>query len=162
MTQTARPDEDIDGNTWTTAPLWSKVNDSSDSTYINSGRYGTGYLGLTSLSDPQSSSDHVLYVRAKVAYGINEPETLYFFLYQGETYIASSGPTTISRTTITTYSKILSTAETDSITDYGALRVRAYVTDCVVSESINVYDIWFECPDAPVVSTHIVNTSSVA
>ena len=150
MTQTARPISDVTVDSWAPAPLWSKVNDVSDSTWI----YGPGgattqcEVKLGSLTDPVSSSGHVIYVRAMVQSGSGAYEGLTWYLYQGSTLKATSAEVAVSRTTKTTYSYTLTGTQADSLTDYSDLRVRLAQTAIGVEERINVYDVWMECPDA--------------
>ena len=150
MTQTARPISDVTTYSWNTTPLWSKVNDASDATYIT-GTPGWNSteceLKLASLTDPVSSTGHIVYVRARVASGSGAAEALGFALLQGTTYIGYWYPS-VSRTTITTYSATLSTAQANSITDYANLRIRLYQLYVETGENINVHDVWMECPDA--------------
>jgi len=160
MTQIARPISDITVNGWTTEPLWSKVNDASDATYIT-GPVGSGTLcevKLASLSDPVGNTGHAVYIRARVANGAYYGEELRWDLYQGAEVIAFGLSTTISRTTITTYSHTLTAAETDSITDYTDLRVCLLQSEIAGGENISVYDVWMECPgiDAAPITTSTV------
>jgi len=163
MTQTARPISDVSntGN-WAVAPLWSKTNDSSDSTYIT----GTDtnklcVLKLATLGDPLVHTGHVIYVRARVAAGSGAGENLQFQLLQGSTVVGSSAPV-ISRTTITTYSYALGTSEPDLITDYSDLRIGLTTAYLQEGEAINVYDVWMECPgiDAAPITTSTVAVSA--
>jgi len=165
MTQTARPVSDISVGTWTTAPLWSKVNDASDTTYISGptdASLSVFQVKLAPLADPGVHTGHAFYVRAKVATGSDYPEQLSFYLYQGASIIAGTGAT-VSRTTATTYSLALSTSAAGTITDYGDLRVSCF-QGTAVGEYINVYDVWMECPGidaAPITASTVAATVAI-
>jgi hypothetical protein len=152
MAQFARPISDVTINTWWTSPLYSKVNDSSDSTYIN-GPLGSTLaceLQLGSVTDPASNTNHVLTVRAIVQDGSAAGEKLTFYLYEGATLRATSAAETISRTTATDYTYTLTSTEADSITNYSDLRVRMAQTTIGGIETIRVYEVYLSVPDAPV------------
>jgi hypothetical protein len=161
MTQTARPISDVDAGSWTTVPLYSKINDVSDDTYITGGKTSTECIEkLANLTDPASSSNHTIYVRAKVGVGSSTPETLAFYLRQGAAYIGWSS-STISRTTITTYSYTLTADEANAITDYTDLRLSFMQSGLQTGETILVYDVWMECPGidaAPAISSPVAAT----
>ena len=166
MTQTARPVSDITTDSWTTAPLWSKLNDVSDDTFVTGPvSDDTSYceVKLGALTDPASSSGHTLYVRARVASGDGPAENLSWGLYQGATTIEVTSAT-ISRTTITDYSLTLGAAQANNITDYTDLRVRLVQWDISGGENINVYDVWMECPGidaAPITASTVAATIAV-
>jgi hypothetical protein len=150
MTQTARPTSDITTDDWSTTPLWSKVNDASDGTYIDSDHSGgvnPCMVKLASLTDPVSSSGHIIYARAAVGSGSGAGEVLVWRLYQGEVLVGGTSAA-VSRTTITTYSYTLSAGQADSITDYTDLRIQLIADSMGYGEWIRVYDAWMECPDA--------------
>ena len=150
MTQTARPVSDVTTDSWTTTPLWSKINDASDSTYITGpsggGAGDTAEVKLAPLTDPVSSSGHIVYIRA-MSSGSGTGEDLHWNLYQGDTSIAGSYGT-CSRAAPATWGLELTGAQADAITDYTDLRVRFFET-VEAAEHVYVYDVWMECPDAP-------------
>jgi len=150
MTQTARPISDVTTDSWTTEPLFSKINDASDATYITGpdGDLTACEVKLAALTDPISYSDHIIYARAKVASGSGTVEQLSWRLYQGTTAISTTAAVTISRTTITTYYYYLTAGQANAITDYADLRIRLAQGAVIAGENINVYDVWMECPDA--------------
>jgi len=165
MTQTARPISDTSVGTWTTAPLWSKVNDASDATFITSpvGANTACEVKLASLTDPVASTGHWIYARAMVANGSGTAESLYFHLYQGNTLLAS-GLFYISRTTITTYAYDLTETQANNITDYADLRIRVEPWNVAAGESINAFDVWFECPGidaAPITASTVAATVAI-
>ena len=151
MTQTARPISDVSNDGWTTAPLWSKVNDASDDTFVVSpSTENIAFIvEIADLTDPVSSSNHTIYARAKVAAGTSAAEQIKWrLLLADNTIIGISPATTVSRTAITTYSYALTTAEADAITDYAGLRLQVWACTIAANEHVNVYDVWMECPDA--------------
>lgn len=150
MTQYARPSADNTVGSWTTTPLYSKTNDSSDTTFIvgPSGASTACEIQLSSVTDPAVSTNHVLTVRAKVGNGASGPEQLTYSLYQGATLVAASAGTSISRTTITDYSTTLTGTQADAITDYADLRIRLAQTSVATGEYINVYEAYLAVPDA--------------
>jgi len=166
MTQTARPTSDITTDDWITTPLWSKVNDASDGTYIDSDHSGgvnPCMVKLASLTDPVSSSGHIIYARAAVGSGSGAGEVLVWRLYQGEVLVGGTSAA-VSRTTITTYSYTLSAGQADSITDYTDLRIQLIADSMGYGEWIRVYDAWMECPGidaAPAASSPVAATVAI-
>jgi len=136
------PVSDVDTGTWTTAPLWSKLDDYSDTDYIQSlggaGTYDT--LGVSPLCDPYSSSNHIMYFRARAdPANSGAGEKLKMDLYQASTQIATSGAVAVAEGAgFTTYSYTLTALETDAITDYGDLRFRLWVDTAGASEVLYV------------------------
>jgi len=129
--------------------LFNHVNDASDATYIyyvaGSGQL-CGFL-LGSLTDPVSSTGHVVYIRGQLAYG----NTATAYLYQGGTSIAVLG-TVAADVAVTTRSYELSAAEANSITNYADLRV--YIQAGAGQAGPNVHDIWMQVPD-PAVNANV-------
>ena len=149
MTQTALPSSDITTDSWTTAPLFSKVNDSSDLTYITGPAGATTQceVALAAVTDPVGNTLHTINVRA-LAVGSQAGEKLTWYLYEGSTLQATSAATTVDRSSITNYSYTLSAAEADALTAYTDLRIRLAQTTIGTGETINVYECFFTCPDA--------------
>ena len=151
MTQTARPASDITTTNWTTAPLFSKVNDASDATTIRNANGTTTFMEvkLGPVTDPQVGTGHIVYVRC-FSTGSGAAEKGDALLYQGTTLIATGAAgTNLTRTTPTTISYTLTAGEVNSITDYTDLRVRVAMTTGGATEFMTVQDIWMEFPDAP-------------
>ena len=130
MTQYAYPDADVSTTGWTTAPLWSKVDDapgSGDADSIDAAvRAGdaTCELGLAEPTDPVSSSDHVIEVRAKYTTNNSRVGAIKVQLVEGSTVRATLGSSWQTLTTSwATYSYTLSAAEADSLT-YSDMRVK--------------------------------------
>jgi hypothetical protein len=157
MAQVLLPASDVsNAGLWTTTPLWSKINDASDVTLIRgaAGATGTCEVALQSGTDPASSVDHTVTVRAKVGSGASGAEKLTVWLYQGATLIATPvNAASISRTTITDYAYTLSAAEADAITNYGDLRLRFSQSTVGAGEYIYVYEASLSVPTAVVATT---------
>jgi len=157
MTQYARPSSDIlTDSIWspsTGTDLYSCVNETSsnDSPDVRTTSSSTGYdeLGLSTVTDPEVNTDHVLTYRCR-RNPTNRAITFVMRLMQGSTEIASWTHTN-EPNAYTTYNQELSTAQADAITDYSALRVRLDITSSHVQGRYYVSWIQFEVPDAPVV-----------
>lgn len=122
--QYGRPDGDISTSTWTTTPLWDKLDETSSD-------------GAT------TSTDHV------VRYAINSNKSTCSgtaYLIQGTTTIASK---TISSwpTTYTTDSFTLTSGEADSITNYTDLRFRLNA-NCTAGGNTQASWVELEVPSA--------------
>ena len=165
MAQFARPASDIDNTGgWTTSPLWSDIDDSvgsgdgsvvlSDSTPTSAKPFT---VDGTTISDPSSSSGHVLRIRgAKNATG-GANYDLVCQLRQGYASEASQGnliaTVTISaksNTTLETAEHTLSGAEADSITDHSDLQFRCWAAKNGggAGRQCQIADVELETPDA--------------
>lgn len=156
MTQYAYPDADVSTTGWTTAPLWSKVDDapgSGDADYIDAAvrtADATCELGLAEPTDPASSSNHVIEVRAKYTTNNSRIGAVKVDLYEGATLRATLALQTLT-TSFATYSYTLSGAEADSLT-YSDMRVKitghmntgGTGTAC----NVQVASVRLSCPDA--------------
>ena len=150
MVQKARPASDISTGAWTATPLWSKVDEvtpDDDTTKITSDNPNsdTMEVKLTAVTDPVSSTGHIVSFRAKT--GVFDPEVeesicgmqIIPKLVQGTTVI-STGSTVNLTSDWATYSWTLTAGEADNITDYGDLRVRLtadllnITVDCCVND----------------------------
>lgn len=127
--QVSRPVADISNSGWTTAPLWSTLDDNDDADYIISGNGGSGSVytfevKLGALSAPTSGATPLFRVRA----GDEGAETTnlgLMELYQGATLIASRSLTgTEISLASKTFDRYLSASEMAAITDWSDLRVR--------------------------------------
>lgn len=158
MAQTARPDSDVAAGSWVTSPLWSKVDDAvsaPDGTFINSedassGNTTTVQLGLSNVTDPASSTGHVLRYRYRKS-DADRDMACTVQLYQGATLIAQDAVGGIA-TAFTDRSYTLTAGEADAITDYSDLRVHFYGTASggIAGGTALVIDaVEFEVPDAP-------------
>lgn len=162
MTQFARPSSDTTVGDWTTAPLWSKIDDTAndataDSDFISSPTNPNGTvttIKLSSITDPQSSTGHVMRWRYSQDSAGGTAVTIAVELWQ------TGGAAAIAATTVTTTGTAwtvgtltLSTAQADSITDYTALELRVDATGGGGSPSNRragrISMFWLETPDAP-------------
>jgi len=118
----SRPASDISAGSWTTTPLYSKINETfySESEYIQgpSKASSTCQLGLSSVTDPQCSDNHILRIRAYATSGI----TLTIELREGTGNTLRASWTPTLTTSYNTYTYTLTGSEADSIADYSALK----------------------------------------
>lgn len=127
MAQFARPSSDVSTGSWTTTPLWSKVDEvtASDSDFISSDNNTSGdtcQLGLSSVTDPGLSTGHVVRYRYRKSGSGGHTIDVVVELRQGATLIASQSHSNIGNT-FTAGSFTLSTSEANAITDYSALQL---------------------------------------
>lgn len=133
MAQFAVPDADQATGSWTTTPLWSKVDEGSpgDGTNIalaSGNPNNNADLRLSDVTDPESSTGHILRVEWNKASG---SRTLNAFI---ELWEGVPGTGTMraqgSQTDPTgaEYTYTLSAGEADAITDYTNLYLRIYYT----------------------------------
>lgn len=126
MAQFGRPTADISPGSWTTTPLYSKLSEANPddaTTQVQSSNRPTNdtfEVRLSSVTDPQSSSGHIVRIRM---YG-NTSHTWSAYLYQGATLIKTLVSGAVPPSSYTTYSYTLTAGEADSITNYADLRVR--------------------------------------
>lgn len=124
--QTAYPTSDVVQGLWlpsaagSPTELYAMLDETvaSDTDYIYTGDATTARVALQSLSDPVSSTGHIVHYRCRVFTG-----TLYVRLKQNTTTIATWSHTTADAGSLTTFSQTLSAGEANSITDYSALRI---------------------------------------
>lgn len=163
-TQYARPDEDVSKENWDDAAggdndniLYDEINESSqnDANYSTSGALSlldtteTWEVGLSSVVDPQSSSNHIVrYTYGKDASGGNVIN-LTVRLMQGSTQIASWTHNGIG-TGFTLATQTLSAAEADSISNYSDLRLRftATYSSGIIARSAQISWAELEVPPA--------------
>lgn len=157
MAQFARPDADTDAASWTTTPLWSKVDEADatgDGVEITSDAVGNGVnttiaiLRLSDVTDPEVSTGHIMRMRWRVS--TTKTMAGQLRLRQGTTNIAlievNHGTTTEIESSYT-----LSAAEANSITDYSDLNFQIWGTGAGggPTRSMIVDKVEFEVPDAP-------------
>jgi hypothetical protein len=125
--QYARPTSDVSSGTWTASSgsdLYAMLDETaaSDADYITTTGASTCEVALNTLSDPSSSTGHIVRYRISASSG-----GITVRLRQGTTTIATwthaSAPTSL-----TTYEQTLTGGEADSITDYSALRLQFEAT----------------------------------
>lgn len=144
MAQFGRPASDVAAGSWTTTPLWSKINEvvADDTSFItDAAAGGVAEVGLSSVVDPLSSTGHIIRVRAKR--GASAGTQLAVALYQGATQIAAFTQASLT-TAFVTYTFTLSGAQADAITDYTNLRFRLQGN---TSSAVTVSWAEFEVPD---------------
>jgi hypothetical protein len=125
--QYARPTSDVSAGTWTASSgsdLYAMLDETSasDSDYIVTTGASTCEVALGSLTDPASSSGHIVRYRISATSG-----GITVRLRQGTTTVATwvHAP---APTSLTTYAQTLTSGEADSITDYTALRLQFEAT----------------------------------
>ncbi|KKK45032.1 hypothetical protein LCGC14_3166150 [marine sediment metagenome] len=152
MAQFARPDSDVTLTNFD-SPFWSNVDEVSPDDDTTSQRSGFGVaagalyeLTLSNVTDPVSSTGHVLRVRHLSSPTLVTGQILIELRQGASTVIASA--TFDAPTSYTTFIITLSGAEADSITDYTDLRVRGTTQ---VTTNFRLLTTWieFEVPDAP-------------
>lgn len=127
--QFARPDGDESTGSWTATTLFSKVDESSadDGDFITSASgpsNDTCELSLSDVTDPVSSSGHILRVRRKKSASSGNQIDMRYRLLQGASEIAAwTDDTNISESAFSTIERTLDGTQTDSITNYTDLRV---------------------------------------
>jgi len=121
--QYARPTSDVSAGTWTASAgsdLFAMLDETSanDSDYITTTSASTCEVALGSLTDPASSTGHIVRYRISATGG-----GIIVRLREGSTTIASwtHNPAPAS---LTTYAQTLSGGEADSITNYAALKLQ--------------------------------------
>lgn len=144
MTQYARPDSDISTGSWTSTPLYQSIDEetASDADYIQSTTNSdTCEIGLSTVTDPSSSSNHIIKYRARKA----GQGGLTVYLFDGTTQIASHTPTLT--TVFADYSYTLTSGEADNISDYSDLRLK-FTCSVGLFGGSGVSWADFEIPDA--------------
>lgn len=163
MAQFARPNSDITTTSWTPS-TGTTIYQCIDESTASDTDYGTGtgtaselIVGLSSVLDPGSSSGHIVRLRA-MSTGSGAGEKWTVELYQGTSLIAtiiSNAP--MSRNSFGDTSYTLTSGESDSITNYGDLRLRFVPTTMGASESIVLSFAEMEFPDAFVQTNIVLN-----
>jgi hypothetical protein len=125
--QYVRPTSDVSAGTWTASSgsdLYAMLDETSasDADYIVTTGASTCEVALGSLTDPASSSGHIVRYRISATSG-----GITVRLRQGTTTVATwvHAP---APTSLTTYAQTLTSGEADSITDYTALRLQFEAT----------------------------------
>lgn len=163
--QFARPDADTAAGTWTTAPLFSKIDETtaSEADIISSTTTSgsTCTIGLGNVTDPAVSTGHIVRYRySKSATGGSSP-SITVELLQGATVRASSGAVAVADSTAyTTGTLTLTGTEADAITDYTDLHLRLTMTRAGgAARGINVSWAEMEVPEAVPTEPPIVGTA---
>jgi len=155
MAQYARPDADVSAGSWTPYPaspatLYDKISETSHddaTTYITTTAAATTCeVGLSNVTDPVSSTGHILYFWA-TATGSGGGEKITMLLFESTTQRATSGAKTITRTTWNEYTYTLSAAEADAITNYSNLTIKLTSAQ-TAGETLKVTQAYLEVPTA--------------
>ncbi len=157
MTQTIYPTADVSLAGWTN-PTWSVVDDESDTddsqAECRSGDQ-TCELHGGNLSDPVSSSNHVITVRAKYSTNNSRTGQIKVELYEGATLRATLALVNVT-TSFAEYTYTLSGAEADALT-YSDIhfKVTGHMNSDGLGTSCILYmsSVKFTCPDAGVAGT---------
>ncbi len=151
MAQFARPDSDVTLTNFD-SPFWSRVDEVSpdDGTTEQRSSFdvaaGALYeLTLSSVTDPVSSTGHILRVRHFSSPTLVTGQVLIELRQGASTVIASA--TFDAPASYNTFTLNLSGPETDAITDYGDLRVRGTTQQATNHRLITTW-IELEVPDA--------------
>lgn len=125
--QQVRPTSDITVGSWTTSPLWSKLDEqvASDADFIQSGLDPANQMcevRCGSLSDPACTKEHL--VRYRIGKDTTGGKVIDFTvaLYQSTTSIATWTHSNVD--VFATYTQTLTEAQAKAITDYTNLRLR--------------------------------------
>lgn len=160
MSQLLRPDADISVGAWTTAPLFSKVNDADSLSFISSDN-NNGTSCTLGLSNPAGTPDNtftpVISVTAsKPTSGGNNPDLIVDLQQNGVS--VQSFTQSISLAAWTTFQFQV----TNAITDYTGLSVvltRSGGGNPQQRMSIDVAEFYFEVGDAPATSVTVPTDS---
>ncbi len=161
MAQFGRPDSDIDNEGgWSPSSgsdLYAMLDESSasDSDYVDAPAFATSdsfTVSLTDVTDPSSSTGHVIRYRYRKDRTSASGYDLDVELLQGATVIASWSHVGLG-TSWSDAVQTLSAGEADSITDYSDLRLKFIVNRTGGGSGAFVQVSWteFECPDGGVV-----------
>lgn len=127
MAQFARPDGDVTVNTWAATPLWEKLDEvsPSDADFVsnNNNTNDACEVSLSDVSDPSSSSGHVVRYRYSKDLAGSNARNVTVGLYQSTTLVAEQTHSGISEV-FTDGSFTLSSGQADAISDYADLRLR--------------------------------------
>jgi len=154
MTQRARPDSDITSGSWTSTPLYEKLDEITpdDTTTQISANVGidateTFRVGLSNVVEPPTSGSHIVYIRTKVGPGPGS-NTINWTLSLREGDLTTIATDSWSQSDDDTYASrtmSLTEAEADSITDYTDLSAEVSATgDTANAAAVDAYVTWIE------------------
>lgn len=158
MPQFLRPNQDITTGSWTrvpssTNPFYTYLDEvTPDNTdYVTIAGINFPFeVKLSSATDPQVGTGHIIRVRDWVVFASGAAERRTILLLQGSTTIStlvSAG--TISRTVGNQTAFTLTEAEANAITNYSDLRLRFTVTTIGSGENYRLGWAEMEVPDPP-------------
>ena len=111
---------------------------------------GPAIFTLSDVTDPESASDHkIIYTAHVSAGGGGGAPGMTIALFEGSTQRHSTTNNSVSTSTPTEYTITLSSAEANSISDYSNLLLRVTNTGTTGSDITRVYNMYFQCGDAP-------------
>jgi hypothetical protein len=155
MAQYARPDSDVSSGSWspsTGSTLYECIDEEtpSDADYIESDTdEDECEVGLSTVTDPESSSNHTVRWRWQSTGSSPPTETCSVYLYEGATLRATCAlEREVDRGGFAAESYTLAGGEADAISDYSALRVRFHINRTGSNEDIQVSWVELEVPDA--------------
>lgn len=161
MAQFARPSSDVTTTNWTrstgTNAYYTYIDETAADTadYVQTQTVNSGLeIGLSSVTDPASSSGHIVRVQAW-SLGSAAAEAHTILLLQGSTTIATVVSANLSRTVGTQINYTLTAAQADSITNYADLRLRFTPTTLAAGETYRVGWAELEIPDVVTVTRRI-------
>ena len=156
MPQYARPDSDVSSGSWspsTGSTLYECIDEEtpSDADYIESDTdEDECEVGLSTVTDPESSSNHTVRWRWQSTGSSPPTETCSVYLYEGATLRATCAlERDVDRGGFAAESYTLSSGEADAITDYTALRLWFEADTLGSAEEMQVSWAEMEIPNAP-------------
>jgi len=151
MVQTALPTATV-SNDWTVTGAASAhvaLASASDSSLVETNISSEMCrVNIASLTDPVSSTGHIIKFRAQATGSGGGAEKIQMRLYEGGTLRATSSKISITRASFNAYTDTLDATEADSITDYTDLRIEIEADTVDTDELLEVSEIFFEIPDA--------------
>ena len=162
MAQFLRPNADVTVNDWTTAPLWSSIDEAvaSDTDFISSdtGTSNACEVGLLDATDPLSSTGHIVRYRYRKNAASGNARDITVSLYEGATLIAEQTHTGISEV-FTAGAFTLTATQADAIVNYNNLQLRFTPSGTTGGSpgnrrSVQVSWAEVEIPDAPAAVTY--------
>lgn len=146
MAQFLRPNSDISTGIWTTAPLWSKIDEvtANDSDYLERASTGNASFEVTfNIGAEPAAGTRTLRVRALKSFSTTEVSLLYDLKQGGVSVQSGTIASAVSGNVWTTYTVIISSA----ISNYANLSVMITSTS---NANRGVFISWIELelPDA--------------
>jgi hypothetical protein len=150
VTQYARPSSDVSTGGWTSAPLWSKLDDNSDADYVDGPGTGAVFTcACNAITNPLVTAGFTLRFRARRWGDLTIGVGIKHELLEGSTVRMMKTVNLISRLGFTTYEYTPSAAEINAIGNWGNLRHR--ITEVSLSgDTPSVAWAEFAAPDLAV------------
>jgi len=115
-------------------------------------------VNIGSLTDPAVGTGHIIKFRAQATGSGGGAEKIQLRLYEGATLRSTSAKITITRASFNAYTDTLTEIEADTITNYTDLRIEIEADTVDTDELLEVSEIFFEIPDAPVGGATILSS----